>query len=123
MFIADDDVFSNTTLRNMIETEAKYQVTSFFNGLELCNHYEEQRDHVSAFILDFEMPERNGVETAQWIRNYECSLQGVRTAIIGLTGHENEEVKKKCVNAGMDVVLSKPIKKVEILKLLDKLTA
>jgi len=105
----------------MIEEDSKYQVNSFFNGLELCNHYEEQREDVSAIILDLEMPERNGIETAQWIRNYECSMQGQRVPIIGLTGHKKEAVNKRCLNAGMDVVLCKPIKKTEALKTLNKL--
>jgi len=121
ILIADDDVFCNTMLRNMIEENAKYQVNSFFNGLELCNYYEEQGNYVSLIMLDFEMPRRNGLETARWIRKYECSMQIPRKPIIGLTGHDNEEIKNTCINAGMDVILSKPIKRVEILNTLKRL--
>jgi len=121
ILIADDDVFCNTMLRNMIEEDAKYQVNSFFNGLELCNYYEEQGNYVSVIILDFEMPRRNGLETAMWIRKHECSMQMPRKPIIGLTGHDSEEIKNTCMNAGMDIILSKPIKKVEVLNTLKRL--
>lgn len=38
--IADDDTFSNTALKTMIEQSGKYEVISFFNGLDvLINSY------------------------------------------------------------------------------------
>lgn len=104
----------------MIEEGGKYQVNPFYNGTDLCNAYEEQ-DEISIVILDFEMPERNGPETAQWIRNYETSKQKKRVPIIGLTGHESFEVKEICIKAGMDQVLTKPINKAELVKMLKEL--
>lgn len=121
VFIADDDIFSNALLRNMIESDTKYQVFSFFNGLELCNYYEEREKDVSAIILDIEMPERNGIEAAQWIRNYECSIQAPRMPIIGLTGHDNDIINNRCFNAGMDAVLCKPINKAVVINTLNQL--
>jgi len=120
ILLADDEVLSNTALRAMIEEGGKYQVSYFFNGLDLCNSYEEQ-DDVGAVMLDFEMPHRNGIETAKWIRNYELSENKKRVPIIGITGHESNDVRTACINAGMDKVLSKPIYKKEILKVLNEL--
>ena len=61
------------------------------------------------------MPERNGVETAMWIRNYEAQKQKHNVPIIGLTGHESADVKEDCLNAGMNLVLTKPIKRIDAL--------
>jgi CheY-like chemotaxis protein len=122
ILLADDEVLSNTALRVMIEEGGKYQVNPFFNGLDLCKFYEEQND-VSAVILDLEMPERNGIETAKWIRdytllNYELDEHKRRVPIIGITGHESEEIKAACINAGMDKVLSKPKNKRKLMGVL-----
>ncbi len=72
-------------------------------------------------ILDVEMPERNGVETAAWIRNFELSKQKRGVPIIGLTGHESDSIKDVCLSAGMNKVLTKPIKKADALKVLGAL--
>ena len=58
--MADDDPFSNKMLRTIIEDTGLYQVNPFYNGLDLCNFYEEQGEIISLIILDIEMPERNG---------------------------------------------------------------
>eukprot|EP00826_Nyctotherus_ovalis_P059639 TRINITY_DN830_c0_g6_i1.p1 TRINITY_DN830_c0_g6~~TRINITY_DN830_c0_g6_i1.p1 ORF type:complete len:125 (-),score=38.90 TRINITY_DN830_c0_g6_i1:28-402(-) len=121
ILLADDEVLSNTALRAMIEECGNYQVNPFFNGLDLCNFYEEQ-DDVGVVLLDLEMPERNGIETAKWIRNYELEERQRRVPIIGITGHESDEVRSMCISAGMDKVLSKPINKREVLEVLKNLT-
>ncbi len=78
---------------------------------------------MSAVILDLEMPERNGIETAQWIREFEKRRGGKKqpVAILGLTGHEDSEIKAQCISAGMNVVLSKPIQKCDVLAALKEL--
>ena len=116
--MADDDVLSNTTLREIIETGGNYKVNPFFNGLDLCNFYEEKGENISFVLLDVEMPERNGIDTAQWIRNYEISKHRKRVPIIGLTGHTDQQIIEKCLCAGMDKILKKPIRKVDILETL-----
>jgi len=120
--LADDDVLSNTALRAIIEAGGNYQVTPFFNGLELCKFYEEQGDDIAAILLDLEMPERNGIETAKWIRNYELNERRRRVPIIVTTGHESEEIKSMCIKAGVNQILTKPINKKEVLKVLKDLT-
>ena len=64
------------------------------------------------------MPELNGIDAASQIRTYENAKKRKRVPIIGLTGHESEDIKKMCIQAGMDAVLEKPIKKQEIIDIL-----
>lgn len=75
-------------------------------------------DEISLIILDVEMPERNGIETARWIRNFEAQKQRKNIPILGLTGHESESVKQECLNSGMNRVLSKPIKRTDALNII-----
>ena len=61
------------------------------------------------------MPERNGIETAEWIRNFEVIKQKRSVPIMGLTGHESASIKEICMTAGMNKVLTKPISRVDAL--------
>lgn len=64
------------------------------------------------------MPERNGIDTAIWFRDCEKLKQMKNVPIIGLTGHEVEDVKKNCFDAGMNQVFTKPFKREELIRLL-----
>lgn len=80
-------------------------------------------DDIKIVFLDLEMPEKNGIETAIWIRDCEKLKHLKNVPIIGLTGHEEEEIKKACLDSGMNRVLSKPIKKEDILSALKEYTS
>lgn len=71
-----------------------------------------------AIVLDFEMPCMSGPEAAKAIREYEKKIKRNKTPIIGLTGHESSDVKQEAIQAGMDMVKTKPLRKQDILELL-----
>ena len=77
-------------------------------------------DDTSLVILDVEMPERNGIETAEWIRQFEKKKHKRNVLIIGMTGHDDEETKQACIQSGMNQVLTKPISRNTVLEVLKK---
>lgn len=60
-------------------------------------------------ITDLELPGLSGIELAYLIREWEKTTNHRQVPIIGLTAHILSEAKKKCLEAGMHNVLSKPI--------------
>lgn len=122
VIVADDDSISCGVIRSMIEHSGGYQVFACSNGIEAGKCYETRGDEVSVVILDVEMPERNGIETATWIRVYEKENRKKNVPIVGLTGHESEEIKNNCISAGMNEVLTKPISMKDLLITLKRLT-
>ena len=54
------------------------------------------------------MPILNGYEATQRIRGEETRY-GVRTPVIALTAHAMAQDEKKCIEAGMDFYLTKPL--------------
>ncbi|KAH7331864.1 hypothetical protein KP509_20G054200 [Ceratopteris richardii] len=62
----------------------------------------------SMVLMDCEMPILNGYEATQRIRNEE-NRYGIRTPIIALTAHAMAQDEKKCIEAGMDFYLTKPL--------------
>ena len=59
-------------------------------------------------FMDLHMPETNGLDATRTIRRREAEGRR-RTWIVGLTAHARPEIRKRCLDAGMDQVMTKPI--------------
>ena len=58
--------------------------------------------------MDVQMPEMDGLEAARAIRKWE-SESGRRTPIIAMTAYDQNDDRTRCLEAGMDGFLGKPI--------------
>jgi two-component system, sensor histidine kinase and response regulator len=67
-----------------------------------------QHRRFDAILMDMQMPKMNGIEATRAIRAHE-SLQGSRTPIIALTANAFAEDRQRCIDAGMDDYLPKPV--------------
>ncbi len=94
-------------------------------GLEALNRWKEK--HYDIILMDIQMPEMDGFTATTQIRIMEGEKDLPRTPIIGMTAHALSGDKDKCIAAGMDFYMPKPIietdLKMHILKCLHKKAA
>ena len=110
-----EDEFINTTLAEALLTRAGYRVTAVTSGRQAVAAWQE--GHFDCILMDIQMPEMDGYEAVARIRELERD-RGGRVPIIAMTAHAMPDDEKKCLQAGMDDYISKPIDSQTLLALL-----
>lgn len=80
-------------------------------AVDLCLKY----DNIDLVLMDIKMPIMNGFEAAEKIKKHKHNLQ-----IIGQTAYAHDNDRKKCLNAGFDNYISKPINIEDLLDTINK---
>jgi len=71
-------------------------------------------------LMDIQMPLIDGFQATQMIREQEAK-GSEHIPIVAMTAHAMKGDKEKCLAAGMDHYISKPINTLELYELLDKI--
>jgi CheY-like chemotaxis protein len=70
-------------------------------------------------LMDVQMPEMDGFKATAAIREME-KLTGAHTPVIAMTAHALGEYKQRCLEAGMDGYVTKPIRAELLLQTLEE---
>ncbi|KAF0698636.1 Aste57867_10730 [Aphanomyces stellatus] len=86
------------------------------NGRDAVNAYVGHHETFDLIFMDCEMPVMDGYAATQAIRQFEAENGLPRIPILGLTAYAMCGDREKCVDAGMDEFIVKPISKSGLLK-------
>ncbi len=93
--------------------------TQAFNGMEALNSYES--DSYDVILMDCQMPIMDGFEATREIRRREGARHAKSTPIIALTANAEENLKRRCLEAGMDDCLTKPVQRLTLQDRLERI--
>jgi len=105
ILVAEDNLTSQLIARKKLE-KAGHSVQIAKNGVEAVRLAKE--GNFDVILMDVEMPEMNGLTATGHIREME-QQSGQHIPILAMTAYAMTEDKQKCVEAGMDAYLSKPV--------------
>ncbi|MDO8980452.1 MAG: response regulator [Afipia sp.] len=98
--VVDDDLDVLSSLRFLLETE-DFDVRTFKSGAAMLDSVDSER--FDCFVLDFIMPDMNGIAIANSLRDRNVSVP-----IILITGSPDDNIRAKATVAGIELVLLKP---------------
>jgi signal transduction histidine kinase/CheY-like chemotaxis protein/streptogramin lyase len=116
ILLAEDHVVNQKLAVRLLEKQGHVvQVAS--NGREAVSAVE--RDTFDLILMDIQMPEMDGISATVAIREKERET-GNHLPIIAVTAHAMKGDQERCLDAGMDAYLTKPIKVTELLAVIER---
>ena len=120
-----DDYPTNQQVANRHLTKAGFSVDIVDDGQQALDSY--KRSSYDLIIMDIEMPHMDGFTATKAIREIEERLlgDGIHRApghipIIAMTGHAIEGFRERCLDAGMDDFITKPVFRDDLISLVKK---
>jgi CheY-like chemotaxis protein len=119
ILLAEDNAVNQRLATRLLEKRG-HQVTVAANGREAVAAVE--RGVFDLVLMDLQMPEMDGFEATASLRELEKET-GKRLPVIALTAHALKGDRERCLEAGMDGYLTKPIRPQELDAALEAYTA
>jgi CheY-like chemotaxis protein/HPt (histidine-containing phosphotransfer) domain-containing protein len=116
ILIAEDNVMNQRLIKHLMNNW-NFNFDMVFNGAQALEALKKQ--HYDLILMDIQMPEMDGYTAAAFIRSeFKSSIP-----IIAMTAHAMAGEKEKCLKAGMDNYLSKPINEEMLYEMIEKYVA
>ena len=117
VLLAEDNPVNQTLAMRILE-RLGHKVEVVNNGKEALRQV--QAEEFDLILMDVQMPEMDGLEATTAIRQAETGT-GKHTPIVAMTAHAMKGDREKCLSAGMDGYLSKPVRIDELKQILSEI--
>ncbi|HCM1362843.1 TPA: response regulator [Vibrio parahaemolyticus] len=111
-----EDTQSNQLVIKLILNKLGHNVHITSHGAEALTFLEENDNRIDMILMDVSMPVMDGITATRLIRK-----KGITIPIVALTAHALESDKDKCLDAGMDSFVSKPVRRQDIYEAIQSL--
>ncbi|MFD2176628.1 ATP-binding protein [Veronia pacifica] len=113
ILVAEDNKANQMVVKLILE-RAGHSVVVAGDGIEVIKEIERDRkDAFDLILMDMSMPKLDGIEATRLLRT-----AGVNIPIIALTANAMEEDKIKCLEAGMNEFITKPVRSAMLKQML-----
>ncbi len=115
VLVVEDNDINREVIQGMLErlnVNAEYVC----NGKQAVDAYEHSHDKYSLILMDCEMPVMDGFSATKNIRLHEQEKSLESIPIIAITAHAIPGYKEKCLEAGMNDHIAKPVQRDELVK-------
>jgi CheY-like chemotaxis protein len=116
ILVAEDNPI-NQKLAKIMLTKAGFEVDIVNTGKEAVKKFMEAPASYDLIFMDIQMPEMDGFEATTTLREKGFG----RIPIVAMTAHAMKGYREKCIEAGMNDYLSKPIKQDQVLRMIEKM--
>jgi len=116
VLLAEDEPISRILIETLLE-QAGLQIDVVENGKQAVE--KAVNGDYQAILMDVQMPVMDGLEATREIRNHERQ-HGGHLPVVALTAHAMHGDREKCLQAGMDDYLTKPLGKSELFDVLTR---
>jgi signal transduction histidine kinase/ActR/RegA family two-component response regulator len=104
ILLAEDNLVNQRVAMSMLG-KMGHRITLATNGLEALEQW--RQGDFDLVLMDVQMPEMNGLQATMQIRREEAA--GTRVPIVAMTASAMSEERDRCLAAGMDDFISKPV--------------
>jgi signal transduction histidine kinase/CheY-like chemotaxis protein len=118
ILLTEDNMVNQRVALRLLEKEG-HQVVVAANGREAIEAWQKQR--FDLILMDIQMPEMDGFSATSEIRRAEAGSGG-RIPIVAMTAHAMTGDRERCLAAGMDDYISKPIRKSDLMEIIARQT-
>jgi CheY-like chemotaxis protein len=115
LLVEDNDVNRKFAVR--VLEKAGWNVEIATNGREAVDAYE--RTSFDMILMDLQMPVMDGLEATRHIRSLEKNRDH-RTPIVAMTANAMTGDRERCLDAGMDGYVSKPVRRAVLMEEMDR---
>jgi|GEM_PF-1799329 len=118
ILLAEDNLVNQKVVGKTLENFG-YEVDIADNGHVAIQYWE--KSSYDLVLMDLQMPGMGGIEATEALRKHEAEQAGnERIPIVALTAHALKGDRERCLEAGMDDYLSKPITSEQLIKMIDR---
>jgi two-component system sensor histidine kinase/response regulator len=119
ILVAEDNLINRAVVNGVLKKEG-HTLVNAGNGREAVEAF--GNGSFDVILMDIQMPEMDGLEATRRIRELE-ETSGSHITIVAMTAHAMIGDDERCLAAGMDDYISKPLQKTQLLALLESISA
>jgi CheY-like chemotaxis protein len=121
ILVVEDHPVNRLIARKLLEKRG-YTVTLAEDGHEGVEAWKSAGPTIDVILMDIQMPGMDGIQATRLIRQMEASSPA-RIPIVAFTAHAFDSDRERCLSAGMDDYLAKPVSSELLYATLDRVLA